>query len=130
VSKTDVRNKLLDAIDTGEVLLVRYSGGTQPGTIRQISPVGFVGSDKIRAACLATGRDKLYFFSKMEIIDSSDRSLVTYDPDFEDLYSAEEKPGCRAQVWRIVKWFLWGYLALVIILIIYALVSGFFAASP
>jgi hypothetical protein len=66
----------------------------------------------------------------MEIIDSSDRSLVTYDPDFEDLYSAEEKPGCRAQVWRIVKWFLWGYLALVIILIIYALVSGFFAASP
>jgi predicted DNA-binding transcriptional regulator YafY len=57
---------LITAIETGEVINIKYHGGSQPGSIRQISPIS-VNGDDVRARCLATNRVKVFKISKMEI---------------------------------------------------------------
>lgn len=57
---------LIAAIETGEVINIKYHGGSQPGSIRQIYPVS-VNGDNVRARCLATNRVKVFKLSKMKI---------------------------------------------------------------
>ena len=56
----DVTKTLSRAIEAGEVLLVKYHGGSKPGETRQLSPIAFVSDDKIRAHCHASGRNKVF----------------------------------------------------------------------
>ena len=61
------RQRLLQAMGIGEILDVLYFAGTQPGTVRKICPLS-LSKDKVRALCLASNTEKLYFISKMDII--------------------------------------------------------------
>ena len=70
-----LKNILIEAIETGEIIPIKYHGGSQPGTIRQISPVS-VDGDKVKARCLASSRVKMFKLSKMELEQNLD--LVTY----------------------------------------------------
>ena len=38
---------LTEAIETGEVVKIKYHGGSQPGSLRQISPISIVGDDVV-----------------------------------------------------------------------------------
>lgn len=72
------RAALQSAIDAGEVLLVKYHGGSKPGESRQLSPIGFVGDDKVRAHCHASGRNKVFLVGKIEVLEDVDHSTATY----------------------------------------------------
>lgn len=72
-----IEQVLSEAIDTGEVVKVKYNGGSQPGLIRELSPITINGDD-VRARCLATNRVKTFKLSKMEI--SSADTASSYEP--------------------------------------------------
>ncbi|KGK41389.1 hypothetical protein LH51_08235 [Nitrincola sp. A-D6] len=55
------------AIETGEVLKVRYHGGSQPGTLREIAPIS-VNDGKVRARCYSSDAVKTFAISKVEIV--------------------------------------------------------------
>ncbi len=57
--------KLLNAARTGEVLRVRYFGGSTPGAERQLRPVA-IADGKVRAFCLQSGETKSFVIEKME----------------------------------------------------------------
>lgn len=61
-----MKDKLGEAIDSGEILRVRYFGESTPGTERDISPVKII-NDKVRARCMETGAVKTFSISKMEL---------------------------------------------------------------
>ena len=67
------------AIVSGEVIKIKYQGGSQPGAIREIAPRS-VSGDRVRALCLATSRIKTFMLSKMELLQAE--STGTYNPDF------------------------------------------------
>jgi hypothetical protein len=67
------------AIEAGEVLFVKYHGGSKPGESRQLSPIAFVGDDKIRAHCHASGRNKVFVIDKIEILEDVDHGSATYE---------------------------------------------------
>jgi hypothetical protein len=78
MSTTTTREKLKSAVDNGEVLTVIYHGGTQPGTKRQIAPVGLVG-EHLRALALPQEETRTYFVDKLQIV-SDDYDAPAYDP--------------------------------------------------
>jgi hypothetical protein len=49
---------------TGEAVEIRYMGGSQPGSLRQIFPLSING-DRVRARCLATNVVKTFSMKKM-----------------------------------------------------------------
>lgn len=49
----NVEHVLVDAIENKQSLTVVYLGGSQPGTLRNISPISING-DKLRARCHST----------------------------------------------------------------------------
>lgn len=55
-----------DALETGEVLSVRYFGGSNPGVKREIAPIAII-DDKLRATCLKAGMPKIFVIDKMEL---------------------------------------------------------------
>lgn len=57
---------LMEAKESGEVLNIKYNGGSQPGSIRELSPIS-VSGDNVKARCLASNRVKTFKLSKMEI---------------------------------------------------------------
>lgn len=57
--------KLLNAASAGEVLRVRYFGGSNPGAERQLRPIA-IADGKVRALCLQSGETKLFVIKKME----------------------------------------------------------------
>jgi len=69
---------LVSASETGEIISIKYHGGSQSGSIRQISPIS-VNNDDVRARCLATNQVKTFKLSKMELEQSSEH-LKTYIP--------------------------------------------------
>ncbi|MEA1988222.1 MAG: hypothetical protein U9N57_03290 [Pseudomonadota bacterium] len=69
---------LISASETGEIINIKYHGGSQPGSTRQISPIS-VKNDDVRARCLATNRVKVFKLSKIELEQSSDL-IKTYVP--------------------------------------------------
>lgn len=66
-----ILERLLEAARAGEILVVEYGGGTQPGSVREIAPVAVAG-DYVIARDVATGRDKTYRVDKVQIRDSMD----------------------------------------------------------
>jgi predicted DNA-binding transcriptional regulator YafY len=65
-----VEQILISAIETGEIINIKYHGGSQPGSIRQISPIS-VKAENVRARCLSTNRVKVFKLSRIEIERSS-----------------------------------------------------------
>jgi hypothetical protein len=55
------------AVGTGEVLRVRYAGGSQPNTVRDLQILS-VDETYISAVCLATGTTKTYRVDRAEIV--------------------------------------------------------------
>jgi len=78
------------AKESGEVLTVKYHGGSRPGAVRQILPVSFSG-DKVRARCLTSNATKLFRMDKIEIVDSTEepdwgsRPPETPKPEFKNV---------------------------------------------
>ncbi|MGA1864349.1 MAG: hypothetical protein ACMUHX_04740 [bacterium] len=60
--------KLQEAIDNAEVLKVKYYGGSQPGTVREISPIS-IFNGKVRARCFSSNAIKTFFIDKIELCD-------------------------------------------------------------
>lgn len=59
---------LQEAITTGEVLRIRYEGGSQPGAERDISPIS-LKEGKVRARCYSSNAVKLFVIDKITILD-------------------------------------------------------------
>lgn len=59
---------LEDAISSGEVVSVKYMAGSQPGVVRDISPISIDG-DNVRARCLVSNSAKVFKISKMFLSD-------------------------------------------------------------
>lgn len=64
----ETEKRLREAIDTGEVLDIIYQGGSQPGTIREISPISING-DRVQARCFSSHKVKLFNIEKITIVD-------------------------------------------------------------
>lgn len=60
--------KLQEAINNAEVLKIRYYGGSQPGTVREISPISILNG-KVRARCFSSNAIKTFFIDKIELCD-------------------------------------------------------------
>lgn len=65
----DIIAILTEARETGEILKVKYFGGSQPGSIRQLSPIK-ISQTEIRAREIETGAVKTFLLDKMELVDS------------------------------------------------------------
>ena len=63
-------SKLIDATEAGEVVKIRYHGGSQPGALREIAPIS-VNEGKVRARCFESDAIKLFVIDKIEIVDPS-----------------------------------------------------------
>ncbi|MCP1319566.1 hypothetical protein [Vreelandella lionensis] len=63
----NIEASLKDAIETGEVLKVRYHGGSQSGALREIAPIS-VNGDKVRARCYSSDAVKTFVIRKVEIV--------------------------------------------------------------
>lgn len=72
-------NILQKAIETGEIIKIKYHGGSQPGSIREIAPNKFDGK-MIYAFCYTSNATKSFSIDKIEIV--SDIAIVSYDLDY------------------------------------------------
>lgn len=73
-----IREKLQAACETGEVIRIVYHGGSQPGTLREISPI-LVSESDVHARDLAVGTTKTFKLSKIELADMT-AGTPEYDP--------------------------------------------------
>lgn len=73
-----VRQVLERAAGTGEVIRIAYHGGSQPGSIREITPIAVTDTDLV-AHDLASGSRKVFKLARVEIPNST-VSAPTYDP--------------------------------------------------
>lgn len=60
-----ILSQLIDASGTGQVLRIRYSGGSQPGTSRDIV-IQSVADDRVYAVCLQAHESKTFMIDKIE----------------------------------------------------------------
>jgi hypothetical protein len=99
--------KLLNAARTGEVLRVRYFGGSTPGAERQLRPIA-IADGMVRALCLQSGETKSFVIEKLEeVLDGVPSSMAASIPvspstfpcvaEFVDFY----KRAFEAQGWVI-----------------------------
>lgn len=77
---TKIEAILMKAIESGEVVRIRYHGGTQPGTIREIVPRNFKGK-YLYATCVISDSFKSFLIEKIEIVPNEDSFAVNYEPD-------------------------------------------------
>lgn len=74
------------AINAGEVLCIRYHGGSQPGAARDISPISIDGP-KVRARCYTSNAVKLFVIDKIEICSGHHPDNVpAWDPTTKTKY--------------------------------------------
>lgn len=76
----DVTLRIEEAIEAGEILRVKYAGGSQPGAIRQLAPIQLLENGKLRARCLASGKAKMFNLEKIEVVESGDHGAAVYKP--------------------------------------------------
>ena len=77
--------RLREAIDGGEVLKVVYSGGSQPGSVRDIAPIS-IKDGKVRARCYSSLAVKLFVIEKISIVEEGSISNTAE-------WSANQKQG-------------------------------------
>jgi predicted DNA-binding transcriptional regulator YafY len=72
---------LKKAIGTGEAIKIRYNGGSQPGTVREIVPKRImVNENKLRAYCLTAKIEKSLFLNKIEIVEKEAKINYKLNP--------------------------------------------------
>lgn len=59
-----------ESLATGEVLMIIYHGGSQPGATRKISPISLNGP-KLRARCLSTNTAKTFLLDKITLTETN-----------------------------------------------------------
>lgn len=64
----EISTRIQAAIDEGEMLTIKYHGGSQPGAVRRITPLS-ISVDRIQARCHATGQAKFFMLAKLELVD-------------------------------------------------------------
>ena len=62
----DVASVLAESIETGELLTIKYHGGSSAGAAREIMPIQIQG-DKVRARCYTSGAVKTFSIAKIEL---------------------------------------------------------------
>ena len=81
------RNELIEALNIAiknkTTFKMQYNGGSHPGTIREILPVGF-SKNKVRDRCLATDEYKVFNLDKMELINNEIPQTEWLDIDIEE----------------------------------------------
>lgn len=65
-----LKRRLQEAAETGEVLRIRYHGGSQPGAVRDIQPMR-VKRDRVLAVCHDAKGLRSFLFERMEFVDES-----------------------------------------------------------
>ncbi|TFF20792.1 hypothetical protein E3C22_18045 [Jiella endophytica] len=106
----DVAKRLEDAMGTGELVSIRYHGGSQPGAIRDIAPLAIEGT-KLRARCYASHTVKTFSLDKIEPLPTPARTAdparwqAGWFPDVEGEPDAVEDicPGSRER-WAALGW--------------------------
>jgi len=71
----NIEELLEEAIGTGEVLKIKYYGGSSLGAIREIAPIQITGS-KVRARCYTSNAVKLFMVDKIQPVDYEIKNLV------------------------------------------------------
>ncbi|MBN2269702.1 MAG: hypothetical protein JXN61_03755 [Sedimentisphaerales bacterium] len=61
-----IHSILSEARNNGEILKIKYHGGSQPGTVRLISTIS-VSEDKVIARCLNSNTVKTFIIGKIEL---------------------------------------------------------------
>lgn len=61
-----VRERLQQAIGTGELIGIVYHGGSRPGAFREIAPLQ-IDADKVRARCYTSNAVKVFSLGKIEL---------------------------------------------------------------
>ena len=104
----NVFDTLLAASRTGEVVKIIYRGGTQPGTVREISPVS-VSESEIQARDMTSGIVKRFNLSKIELADDNTVARP-YDPNAipqpEPFQSIESAFGPRITELEKMGWYV------------------------
>lgn len=73
--------RVRQAIATGEILRVIYNAGSQPGSLREISPIS-VKDGKVTARCFASNAVKSFVLTKMVVVeDDAQASAATWQVD-------------------------------------------------
>ncbi|WP_269685485.1 hypothetical protein [Flavobacterium lacustre] len=90
-------NILLEAINTGEVLDIKYNGGSQPGALREIAPIS-ISNGKVSARCLTSNSTKTFDINKIEISKNFNSENEVWKKDYiktfkyqnlDDFFNAE-----------------------------------------
>jgi hypothetical protein len=100
-----IRDILRIAAATGELVSIIYSGGSQPGTVREIRVISINAND-MRAHDIAIGVDKSYSLSKVEIAKRG-AVVLTYDPNFrpaEDTRTIKEALASKVAELEAAGW--------------------------
>jgi hypothetical protein len=67
----DVRKIIEQCVKEQSPIMIKYNGGTQPGTKRWILPLSRAGA-QVRARDVSTDKAKMFSLSKIEIVDDRD----------------------------------------------------------
>lgn len=84
----DIINKLSEAVSSGEILTIKYHGGSQPGAQRQISPIS-VNGPKVRARCLTSDAVKVFIIEKIELCGERPDAAEVWEPGRLELQQYE-----------------------------------------
>jgi hypothetical protein len=92
-------DRIEKAIHSGEILQVRYFGGSSPGSERSIRPLS-VSADTVRAHCLKSGETKAFKLVKLEeVFDGVPSELAkTFVPSSTDTVTHETVAGFALSV--------------------------------
>jgi hypothetical protein len=63
----NIYDAIISSVETGEVLLVKYNGGSKPGAVREIVPTEIIGN-KVQAKCLTSNSTKTFVIEKLELV--------------------------------------------------------------
>lgn len=101
-----VATRLEQAIGTGEIITIRYHGGSQPGTHREIVPLRIEG-DYVRAHCLSSKATKQFSLDKVELVDRQAaqnewRTPSTAPKSIDDIQSSVAEI-IQAQRWHLTR---------------------------
>lgn len=67
----DITERLRDAIESAEVIRIIYHGGSQPGTVRSISPIN-ITNGKLRARCYNSNAAKIFVINNIAIVNDNE----------------------------------------------------------
>ncbi len=96
---------LMEAIENGKPLRVRYFGGSSPGSERELQPLS-LKDGKVRARCLSSGDTKTFIVEKMELaLEGIPSALaVTISPSVAVFSSVDEFMAHQAITLQKLGW--------------------------